>query len=657
MFKFKICLGAAAGVLLTTLFALPAFLQSDLRNIVQTDTKITVDGQLEDWEGIASYPISLQVSGQEIDPSEDIAVAAHFTFDSKRFYAALQVKDDILKFPSRSWRYGDGFLLTFLDPHLGDQSDRFITFGFSMVKDKPEKVLLNINGTYFPPESLKDVDFEIVADEKQGTLFYEIAIPFTFLTPFRPFLQDLWGINLTYADGDNTDRTILQLFPDPAYDSETTKVRRAEIFKFVAKPKERPEVQGVMQASHYYDDAEKKLILGINSTGQAGEWTLRYNLSSPKVNLSGTEKLDVPQGKYRVEWILPAQEFTSDDYVLSVGLIDTQGSLRFTQDNRFFVLNRAEIEGMKDDQAQALENDTFTENERFRTSLPSVEIRWKWLHDFMEKAAPFESMVTLHQWYVDQKYLIEQITEGKPALFLPGRLGRLAHRSKLDDSLQPYSLYVPDYYKEEEALPLFVTLHGSGVDEQQSIRHIAQTLFDFRFVGKAGRMLVLAPQGRGLSDWYVGDAEIDVLECIDHVKSLYNIDEKRIILDGFSMGGYGSWRLGLLYPEIFKAVVIRSGAVAPPPPVPGENIIDLMRSDLPNSYFVVHGAKDQAVSVENARSAVQKMQALGLDYKYLEIKDAAHGGYDKWDDILSWLGKKVDWKLVAPTLKSPQKRR
>jgi dipeptidyl aminopeptidase/acylaminoacyl peptidase len=82
-----------------------------------------------------------------------------------------------------------------------------------------------------------------------------------------------------------------------------------------------------------------------------------------------------------------------------------------------------------------------------------------------------------------------------------------------------------------------------------------------------------------------------------------------------------------------------------------------MRSDLPNSYFVVHGAKDQAVSVENARSAVQKMQALGLDYKYLEIKDAAHGGYDKWDDILSWLGKKVDWKLVAPTLKSPQKRR
>ena len=657
MFKFRICLCAAVGLHLITLFTLPAFLQSELRKIVQTDTKITVDGQGGDWEGVASYPISLQMSGREIEPSEDITVNAQFTFDSKRFYAALQVKDDVLTFPSRSWRYGDGFLLTFLDPYQGDQGDRFITFGFSRVKDKPEKVLLNKNGVYFPLISLQDVNFEIMVDEKQGILFYEIAIPFELLTPFRPFLQELWGINLIYADGDDMDRTLLQLFPDPAYDSETTKFRRAEIFKFVSKPKESPEVQGIMQASHYYDDAVKKLTIGIISTELGGEWNLRYNLSSSKVNLSGAEKLVVPPGENRSEWILPAKEFSSDDYVLSVGLIDPQGSLRFTQDNRFFVLNRAELERMKKDLAKARESKPFAEDGRFRTSLPSVEIRLDWIHDFMEKAAPFESMLTLKQWYGDLKYLTEQITEGKPALFLPGRLGRLAHLSKLDGSLQPYSLYVPDYYKEEEALPLFVTLHGSGVDEQQSIRFIAQTLFDFRFAGKAGRMLILAPQGRGLSDWYVGDAEKDVLECINQVKSLYNIDAERIVLDGFSMGGYGAWRLGLLYPEIFKAVVIRSGAVAPPSHVSGENILDLIRSGLPNSYFVLHGAKDQAISVESARSAVKKMGELGLDYKYLEIKEAAHGGYDKWDEILSWLQKKVDWKLAAPSLKSPWKRR
>ncbi len=657
MFKYKIFLRAAAGVLFVALFAAPASVQSDLRVIVQADTKITVDGQLEDWEGIASYPISLQMSGREIDPSEDIAVTAQFTFDSKRFYAALQVKDDVLTFPSRSWRYGDGFLLTFLNPDQGDQADRFITFGFSRVKDKPEKVLLNKNGVYFPLVSLQDINFEIRVDEKQGTLFYEIAIPFELLTPFRPFLQEFWGVNLIYADGDDSERTLLQLHPDPDYDSETTNFRRAEIFEFVSKPKESPEVQGTMQASHFYDDDEKKLIIGINSSEPGGEWTLRYNLSSSKVNLSGTEKLTVPQVENRSEWILPAKEFSSDDYVLSTGLIDPQGVLRFTQDNRFFVLNRAELEGMKKDMTQARESIFFTDDERFRTSLPSVEIRWDWIHDFMEKAAPFENMFTLQQWYGDLKYLTEQITEGKPALFLPGRLGRLAYRSKLDGSLQPYSLYVPDYYKEEEALPLFITLHGSGVDEQQSIRFIAQTLFDFRFAGKAGRMLILAPQGRGLSDWYVGDAEKDVLECIDQVKSLYNIDEERIVLDGFSMGGYGAWRLGLLYPEIFKAVVIRSGAVSPPSHVPGENILDLMRPELPNSYFVLHGARDQAVSVEGARSAVQKMRELGLDHKYLEIKDAAHGGYDKWDDILSWLQKKVDWKLAAPSLKSPRKRR
>ncbi len=398
MRKLKSCLWAAAGVLLTTLFAPAVFLQEELREIEQTDNKIAIDGRLDDWEGVAFYPVMYKMSGQEIAPSEDIAVTAHFTFDAKRFYVALQVKDDILEFPSRSWRYGDGFLLTFLDPHQGNQGERFTTFGFSSIKDEPVKVILNKNGTYFPMVSLKDIDIEIAVDEKKGTLSYEIAIPFTFLTPFRPFIQSLWGINLIYADGDNEDRTILQLFPDPAYDSEVTKTRGAEIFEFVPKIRKRPEVQGVMQASHYYDDAKKKLIFGIISAEEGGEWTLRYNLSSPKVNLSGADTLTVVQGKSRVEWVLAAQEFPSDDYVLSVGLIDNRGSLRFTQDNRIFVLNRSELEGMKKDLTQALESETFSENERFRLSIPSVKIRWDWIHDFMEKAPPFETMAKLHQW-------------------------------------------------------------------------------------------------------------------------------------------------------------------------------------------------------------------------------------------------------------------
>jgi len=166
---------------------------------------------------------------------------------------------------------------------------------------------------------------------------------------------------------------------------------------------------------------------------------------------------------------------------------------------------------------------------------------------------------------------------------------------------------------------------------------VAQTHLNFRFRHSVDRMLVLAPQARGLSDYYLGDSARDVLECIEHVQKLYNVDPRRIVLDGFSMGGYGAWRLGLLYPEIFKAVIVRSGAIEPPARLEGENILDLLEEGKRNRFFVVHGDSDNAVPVEGARKAVKKMEELGMEFRYEEIEGGAHGGYDEWDEIFKWL--------------------
>ncbi|MBN1221970.1 MAG: prolyl oligopeptidase family serine peptidase, partial [Candidatus Aminicenantes bacterium] len=131
----------------------------------------------------------------------------------------------------------------------------------------------------------------------------------------------------------------------------------------------------------------------------------------------------------------------------------------------------------------------------------------------------------------------------------------------------------------------------------------------------------------------------DVMECIDHVKKIYEIEEKNIVLDGFSMGGYGAWRLGLLHPEIFRAVIIRSGAIVPPLYLKGENVLDLLEDakGVDWNVFIIHGDKDDAVPVGNAREAVEKLKALGIAHTYLEVKNAAHGGYDKWHEIFKWL--------------------
>ncbi len=108
------------------------FQQPEELKIFQTDKKIVVDGNLDEWSAVDEIPADLSPDGKRISPSSDITVSARFTFDAEKFYAAIKAIDDTFEFPDRSWRYGDGLYLTFIDPHGGEESDRFYSFGFSL---------------------------------------------------------------------------------------------------------------------------------------------------------------------------------------------------------------------------------------------------------------------------------------------------------------------------------------------------------------------------------------------------------------------------------------------------------------------------------------------------------------------------------------------
>jgi len=124
--------------------------QREELTILQTDQKIVIDGILDEWSDVKEIPVILSPDGKEVEPSSDIAVKAKFTYDAANFYAAVEATDDYFEFPSRSWRYGDGFYLTFIDPYEGDESDRFYTFGFSLEGEEKIKLLVNRDGEYFP---------------------------------------------------------------------------------------------------------------------------------------------------------------------------------------------------------------------------------------------------------------------------------------------------------------------------------------------------------------------------------------------------------------------------------------------------------------------------------------------------------------------------
>ncbi len=135
----------------------------------------------------------------------------------------------------------------------------------------------------------------------------------------------------------------------------------------------------------------------------------------------------------------------------------------------------------------------------------------------------------------------------------------LGYVSRVDGSVQPYAVTLPDGFHPKRARrwPLHVVLHGRG-----------GTLNEVRFIRQhSGK-----PPQEG-QDWiqldvfgrtnnaYRWSGETDVFEAMKDLQSRYRIDEKRITLWGFSMGGAGAWHLGLHHPSRWSSFGAGAGFV------------------------------------------------------------------------------------------------
>lgn len=126
-----------------------------------------------------------------------------------------------------------------------------------------------------------------------------------------------------------------------------------------------------------------------------------------------------------------------------------------------------------------------------------------------------------------------------------------------------FHVYAPSQYEREpeRRFPVIYWLHGS--EPGLSGIPVLARMFDRAIhEGKAPPMIVVFPNGRGVSMWCDardGSSPVEttvVRELVPFVdSSMRTIPalEGRII-EGFSMGGYGAARLGFTYPDLFGAV-------------------------------------------------------------------------------------------------------
>ena len=148
--------------------------------------------------------------------------------------------------------------------------------------------------------------------------------------------------------------------------------------------------------------------------------------------------------------------------------------------------------------------------------------------------------------------------------------------------LQPYALHLPPSGATSHPHPLTLSLHSNGQHYWQYDGTAVMT-----DLGDARDSVVLSPLGRGHDGWYVDSSESDVFEAWADAARHVRLDPLRTVITGYSMGGYATYRLGGLYPDLFGKAFSVVGPPGKklwiPPMAPSDGIQTLSNSWLENT--------------------------------------------------------------------------
>src|SRR4030095_7811128 len=132
------------------------------------------------------------------------------------------------------------------------------------------------------------------------------------------------------------------------------------------------------------------------------------------------------------------------------------------------------------------------------------------------------------------------------------------YRSNIDGSVQPYGLVIPAELNPNDGkkLPLHLWFHGRGekLSELAFINDRQNNKGEFTPEGA----IVLHLYGRdGNANKFAG--EVDAFEARRDVGRNYPIDQQRVVIRGFSMGGASTWHMAMHHPDQWAAAAPGAG--------------------------------------------------------------------------------------------------
>ncbi len=142
----------------------------------------------------------------------------------------------------------------------------------------------------------------------------------------------------------------------------------------------------------------------------------------------------------------------------------------------------------------------------------------------------------------------DQLLAGNPEWMTQKGLVVRGYISRIDNTVQPYGLVIPPTYAIDRSVPTRcdIWFHGRG-------EKLSEVNFLWDRMKNPGEFtpdhtIMLHPYGRYCNAFKFA-GEVDVLEALEDVQKHYRIDEDRISVRGFSMGGAACWQFATHYAD------------------------------------------------------------------------------------------------------------
>jgi dienelactone hydrolase len=250
----------------------------------------------------------------------------------------------------------------------------------------------------------------------------------------------------------------------------------------------------------------------------------------------------------------------------------------------------------------------------------------------------------------------------------PDQSHKRTFRSTIDGSVQYYAIHPArsvTYDKASKGAPprsqtavwgqggggpaLFLTLHGAGVEAIGQADAYSPKSWG-HLVAPTNRR----PFGFDWEDW----GRLDALEVLELAQRQLHTDRQRTYLTGHSMGGHGVWHLGALFPDRFAAIGPSAGWISvwsyAGAKKPGNasamqemllraagpsDTLALVKNYAQHGVYILHGAADDNVPADQARTMKQQLSGFHHDFVYHEQPKVGH-----WWDLSKEPGADcVDW--------------